>query len=379
MSDAPALSLDPTLPLSGRLRTEDNAVLVPPSGPERPQICGAFAADGTALTESLRSGGSADQPRTALPESAAKAEQHLAGKWLFGGVISGHFGHMLCEATGRLWALNEAADVEGVVFFARPFDKVRRARRAYAQLAALLELPRMEVINQPTSVENILLADQGLGSGELLNGRPEAREFLRERLAKLPPDGSDRRFYITRSGQPARRGKVLDEQGIEGLFAAAGYEILRPEVHPLAAQVAMFRAASHVVATEGSPLHLVSFAAPAGCKVAVIKRRFGPVFAQICDSLRWFMGNPPLELDEVISVHEPRKTRNGNLFYLEPSRPAMRAALGEAGFLPPETPDWPELTEEARAAAVAQLSAEIAQPLYPTAAPSWTEADEELT
>lgn len=375
MTAAAALPLDPTLPLAGRWQMVADAVLVPPAGPERPQVCGAFDAAGVAVPGSLCHGGSASVPVTALPAAPLPPAFRLEGTWAFGGVISGHFGHMLCEATGRLWALDEVEKVTGIVFFARPFDKARQVQRAFAQLAGLLDLPMVTVLSEPAAVARLVVAEQGLGSGELLNGRPEARAFLRDRLAAVEPDGAGRRFYITRSGQPARRGMVLDEPGLEALFAAAGYEILRPEDHPLAAQVAMFRAASHVVATEGSPLHLLSFAAPEGCQVAVIQRRRSPTFGHICDSLQAFLGAAPLRLTDITSVHAPKKARNPNLVYLEPSRPAMRAALGAAGFLPATTPDWPDLTPEACAAAVARLSAETEQRLRPVAVEDLPEDD----
>ena len=206
-------------------------------------------------------------------------------------------------------------------------------------------MPRVEVVGEPVAVERLVLAEQGLGSGELLNGRPEARAFLRGRMAAVPPEGAGRRFYVSRTGQPARRGKVLDEEGLEALFAAAGYEVIRPEDYPLERQVAMFRAASHVVATEGSPLHLLSFAASEGCRVAVIRRRLSAVSGQIVESLRWFLGTLPLVFDEVVTVHARVGGRSENFTYLEPSRVALRAGLGAAGFFAADVAEWRERAE----------------------------------
>jgi hypothetical protein len=255
--------------------------------------------------------------------------------------------------------------VAGVLFFARPFDKVKHCARLFSQMAALLSLPPVTVLEAPVTVDRLLVPEQGLGSGELLNGRPESRAFLREKLAQVAPDGMGRRFYITRTGQPARRGMILGEQGLEQLFVAAGYEVIRPEDHKLAEQVAMFRAASHVVGTEGSPFHLLAMAGQAGCKVAVMQRRRSPVFSQICDHLEWFLGGKVLRLDQITGAYAPKKFRNPNLVYLDPARAVIWAALAAEGFVSGQ--QWPEMTAEERKSALSWLEQETEQRLRPVA------------
>lgn len=366
-----ALTLDPMMPLTGRVRTVEAAVLVPPMGPERPQLCGVFVG-GQGVEDSLCYSGSASVPVNVLP-APVQAGAHLAGTYLFGGILSGHFGHMLCEGTGRLWALAGRSDVAGVLFFARPFDKAKQCGKMFAQLAHLLGLPPVTVLTEATSVDRLVLAEQGLGSGELLNGRPESRAYLRDGLARVAAAGSGRRLYITRTGQPARRGMIVGEASLEALFAAQGYEVIRPEDHKLAAQVAMFRGAAHVVGTEGSPFHLLAMAAEAGCKVAVIQRRRSPTFEQICTHLEAFIGGSVLRLDQVVSIHAPKKFRNANLIYLEPSRPAMWDALAGAGFV--GGAPWVDLTADERRAALAWLETETEQRLRPVAVEDLPEDD----
>lgn len=366
-----SVPLDAMRSLAGCSREVAGALLVPPAGPERPQLCGVFAG-GVPLEAGLCYGGSASDPVNRHPEPRA-AVRHLAGTYLFGGILSGHFGHMLCEATGRLWALHGRTDVAGVLFFARPFDKVKQCGKMFAQMAALLGLPPVTVLEAPVTVDSLILPEQGLGSGELLNGRPEARAFLRDRLARVAPDGQGRKFYITRSGQPARRGMIVGEASLEALFAAQGYEVIRPEDHKMARQVAMLRGASHVVGTEGSPFHLLAMAAVEGCKVALIQRRHAPTFGQICAHLETFIGGSVTRIDKVAGIFAPRKFRNANLVYLEPSRPAMWAALAEAGFVAGEP--WVEMTEDERRAALAWLEAETEQTLRPVAVEDLPEDD----
>ena len=160
---------------------------------------------------------------------------------------------------------------------------------------------------------------------------------------------------------------------LEAKFAAQGYEILRPEDHKMAAQVAMFRAASHVVGTEGSPFHLLAMAAQSGCKVAVIQRRRSPTFGQICQHLETFIGGSVCRIDAISSVHAPRKLRNPNLIYLETNRPAMWAALAADGFVGGDP--WTEMSDPDRKAAVAWLEKETEKTLRPMALEDLPEDD----
>jgi hypothetical protein len=359
------------LPLAGRMQQVEGALLMPPVGPERPQPCGVFA-QGAPVGQSLCYGGDARTPVNVFPVPV-EATRHLTGTYLFGGILSGHFGHMLCEGTGRLWALHGRADVAGVLFFARPFDKVKQCGKMFAQLAALLGLPPVTVLDAAVTVDRLILPEQGLGSGVLLNGRPEARAFLRDRLAQVAPEAVVTKYYITRTGQPARRGMILGEASLEALFVAQGYQVIRPEDHKMARQVAMFRGATHVVGTEGSPFHLLAMAATAGCKVAVIQRRRSPTFSQICQHLEVFIGGSVCRLDAVCSIHAPAKLRNPNLIYLEPDRPAMWAALSEAGFV--DGAPWLNLTSIERGEALNWLERETERTLRPVAVEDLPEDD----
>ncbi|MEZ5730943.1 MAG: glycosyltransferase 61 family protein [Paracoccaceae bacterium] len=349
---------DPALGLRLPPLQVERALLVPPTGPERPQPCGVFDAGDAPVLLGQCFSGAPDDPSTVFPEPRAP-EEALAGTHLFGGVLPGHFGHILCEGLSRLWALDHCGPVDGVVFFARPFDKTRRVARGFAALAEILGLPPVRIVTVPTRVGRLILGEQGLGAGEMMSGRPESRAYLRRRFSGVAAEGAGRRLYITRSGLAARRGRLFDEAGLEVLFEAAGYEVVRPEERPLRDQIAMLRGASHVVGADGTPFHLLGFSAAESCRAAVIMRRSAPVYDQICHSLSVFTGQPPLMLDETRAAFSGRIRGNANTLYLEPSRRAMRTALVAAGFLPAETPDWPELDETRRAAECAALAREI--------------------
>jgi hypothetical protein len=202
-------------------------------------------------------------------------------------------------------------------------------------------------------VDRLLVPEQGLGSGELMLGRPETRAFLRGRLSRVRSPDRRRRLYLSRCGQPRRRGMILGEEGLERLFAAQGYEIVQPERMDLAAQLEMYHEASHVVGTEGSAFHLLAVAGGIGCNVAVIKRRESPLYGLICEQLAIFLQTDPVRIETVAQVFAPKRFRDPNFIFLEMSRAAMWKSLAAKGFVGGDT--WPEMAEDERQAARAWL------------------------
>jgi hypothetical protein len=345
------LPRDRHLPLRGRIAEVRGALLVPPSVRGLPKPCGVFSA-GEPVEMSTCFGGRAGEPITVFPEPRP-AERHLRGTYLFGGVLWDHFGHMLCEGTARLWALEGRTDIAGVLFFPQPADNARVCAKGFASLAKALDLPEIIVLEVPVTVDQLLVPEQGFGSGDLMPGRPETRSFLRDRLARGRDGGRSRRLYLSRTGQPRRRGMILGEHGLEKLFAAQGYEIVRPERLDLAAQLAMYHEASHVVGTEGSAFHLLALAGGTGCQVAVIKRRDSPLYAQICDQLETFLETRVVRIDQVLDVFAPKRFRDPNFIFLELSRAAMWTTLAAEGFV--AGAPWTEMDQDERQAGKAWL------------------------
>jgi hypothetical protein len=240
-----------------------------------------------------------------------------------------------------------------VLFFPQPADNARVCAKGFAPFAKELDLPAVTVLEDPVTVDLLLVPEQGLGSGDLMMGRPEARAYLRDRLSRSRTEGRGRRLFLSRSGQPRRRGMILGEQALEQLFATEGYEIVHPERLGLKAQMEMYHEASHVVGTEGSAFHLLALAGQTGCNVAVIKRRDSALFGLICDQLETFLLTSVVRIDEVLQAFAPKKYRDPNFVYLELSRAAMWKNLKSRGFV--TGGPWPELDDDERGSAKAWL------------------------
>jgi capsular polysaccharide biosynthesis protein len=270
---------DPELPLGRDLAPRTDVLLVPwgtnePKGARR--AAGLFGADGAYMPEAacLRYD---DDPLTIEPEFDRSAPvETLAGRWLFGGMMYAHFGHFLCESTGRLWALDHAqGPFDGVIWLPKvELGHPARLTRPYEPFFAALGRSDLALMapQAPVRIEELVIPEQGFGIGLMAAGRPEYRAFMRQNLGRdIAPEGGAR-LYVSRANLPTKRGSVLLERRIEALMAAEGYEIIAPESLPVEAQIARYKAARQIVGLDGSALHLAAMVADPSAQVAIINR-----------------------------------------------------------------------------------------------------------
>ncbi len=334
-----------TLPADDRVLVLRDALVLPPAAPGIPVAAGVRAADGTAVPEAALWRGFA--PLTVapgVPPPAAPAR--LDGRHLWGGLFWQHFGHFLVEGTARLWPLGRPETGTRSVLFVPRRVGAETALQAWQNGVLDLFDPRPEitVLTRPTVVGELLVPTQGFGLGPLAGGTPAFRAFVAGSFARrVAPEGPER-LYLSRSGIGARRGGLLGEGRIEARLAAEGYEIFHPERHPVALQVARYKAARQVVAPDGSALHLFGFVARAGQQVAMIYRRRSGVPRNIVAQLAGFAGIETCEIQAV--TRDWRAEGDG------PSRESLGVAshaeigraLAEAGFIAADRP-WPDLPD----------------------------------
>ena len=282
-------------------------------------------------------GGNDDQRRGAY--------EVLNGTFVYGGDLSGHFGHQVLENTGRAWIADHLdAPIDGTLFFPRKTSLSSAATSRALKVLEAIGVTNPICIDKPTQVGRLVVARQGWGMGSMMAGSPEMREFLRVRHAAAPLRGTGRRLYLTRRRQPTRRGHIIAEDMFEELFEREGFEIIEPEGLHLPDQLALYREASCIVGVEGSLFHVAAMAAPADCVVAIMKRRTSEVFDQICDSVGAFLGREVLKIDLVRSGWIAEWGRN-RVEFLEVSMAEVWQQLNDAGIAL-GTPRWTELSKD---------------------------------
>ena len=372
MADTPALPpFDPDRPMT--LQIVPQVTLVPwgltdPPGARRAAALFDAAGDPIPAAECWRWWG---DPITTLPDRdpAAQPEQ-LPGRWLFGGLFYGHFGHLLCESTARLWALDHAPGIRGVLFHPKlRFTHENRMIRDHLALFHAMGLSDLKIRapQSPVTVEEMVIPEQGFGIGDMAAGRPEHRAFMRDRLSRATPPDGPAKLYISRARLPSKRGSVLLEPRIEALMEKAGYTVFHPQEHPLTVQLARYRAARRIVSLDGSALHLAGMVLRPDAQVAILNRGPSQNIDDYLRQFRHFAGIAPTRIDAVRDYWFPagrRVVKRETHALLD--LPAVASALSKAGFLPAAT-RWRALTEAEIAAAIADLEQRTGQPMarYP--------------
>ncbi|MCU0945520.1 MAG: glycosyltransferase family 61 protein [Rubritepida sp.] len=304
--------------------------------------------------------------RRGLPharEAAPPKAETLPGTWLYAGAIHNHIGHVLTEDLGRLWALAAMpAGLAGMVwqpvgasvFLAMPEGGRFPPGSVQGQLLALLGAGEVaqRVLTAPTRVERLLVPSQlmALDKGPLLAGRPLLRRFLRARLpgGQAGPPPRPHRLYVSRAGlDPFAGGQILGEAWLEETFAALGWEVMRPEARPLAAQLEAYARASHVVFAEGSATHVFALVARPDQEAVILPRRMGSRGHQVAQLAALGLARAeawPLLAGLLCDADPPRPEarfphprRRAELGVLDLA--ALGARLEAARFVPPGT--WP--------------------------------------
>ena len=302
-------SINPIAPsmitMSQDLGIFHDVLLVPwgsnePSGAKR--SAGLFDATGTHLPQGDCLRFDAD-PLTIRPEyDPAAPVDRLKGRYLYGGMAYSHFGHFLCESTGRLWALDHAEGFDGVVWLPKnALGHPAKQTRHYDRFFRALGWGDLNLVapQNATRIEELVIPEQGFGIGDLSAGRPQYRDFMRRFLgADIAANGAER-LYISRSGLNTKRGSVLLERQIEALMQAEGYEVFHPQDHKISVQIAKYKAAKSIVALDGSALHLAAMVLRPDAKVAIINRGPSQNIDDYTRQFRHFAGIEPLQIEAI--------------------------------------------------------------------------------
>jgi capsular polysaccharide biosynthesis protein len=199
-------------------------------------------------------------PRFGHLRRDASAAEVLPGAWFnLDSEWPGHFGHMLTELIGRMWAWDRvrelAPDVRCLMTLQRDRDPQELAAFERDILAAFdITVNDVHVFDRPCRPQALYSATSMFSLADYVHPDMVA---LWDRVADhlLPragPGPRPRRIFCTRPVDHKR--SATNAGAVEELFVRHGFEVVRPETLPLADQVAMFRGAEVIAGFAGSAL-----------------------------------------------------------------------------------------------------------------------------
>lgn len=331
---------------SESLTTLENAVVVPAQKKSLSFPAGVLDADGNYVFEA--SNWRAFRQITLPPEPPKAVEHQLEGTWLWGGLLYGHFGHFLTESTTRLWALDEIGeDFRGVLFVFKNPREAKEPASYHRDFLTLMGTDKpLQLASGPTRVDRLIVPGQGFGLGPMSVGTQRFRKAVRNRFgADIAPDGPDK-LYISRSEIGPRKGGLLMEKKLEEWLRADGYEIYHPQKHDLFHQIARYKAAKHVLAAEGSALHLFGMVGHRDQNVGIVVRRKSKSTDHISHQIEAFSNAPVTQFNTVLRSWMPKDGGARHLGLAELHFPKLQAELRAKGFLTKDGPDWPAYSTE---------------------------------
>jgi hypothetical protein len=355
MTNSPSLDLTDT---RNALRLVRNAFVIPPEAtatPGRASSSGVLDAEGTMVEQSISWTNSTDRvnQNPNRPETA----KHLPGRYVFGGILYGHFGHFVVESLARLWALDaEGVEAEGMIFTPKVTTFAEKGVLQQQHLAELLGLRiPLIVAREPLQVDELYVPAQGFGMNDLVEGSAAFRAFINTHAgAAIAPNGPEK-TYISRSGLPRDRGSVLGEYKLEQYLREEGYDIFHPQKFKAEEQIARYKAARQIIGVDCSPFHLLGYVGDSGQSAAIILRRNMQVAKTLALQLSAFKGMKVNEIDCLLDDWMPLPgSRPSRTSWGEIDFGVLHARLLASGHIQNPTP-WPSLTEDERAAELDRL------------------------
>ncbi len=205
-----------------------------------------------------------DENFARIPQHVLPTRELPGSYFLLDSENSGHYGHLMTEVISRLWgwdrAKQDAPDLKAVMRLRHPGEREPDLERA---VLGAYGIPPEDVVavGEPVFLESMYAATPMFHNARPYYVHPEIRAVwrrIREGLASEPGPTWDRIFVSRRDTFGNRR--CLNRAEVEEYFAAAGFEVVYPEEHPLGRQAEIFAHARVIAGFGGSGMFNALFA-----------------------------------------------------------------------------------------------------------------------
>jgi len=201
----------------------------------------------------------------------------IKGKWMYGGILYDHFGHVLSESVQRLWCWRHIVnEVEGIIFLTSGPKEIDGFGGYLNELFDLwnIDKSKIKIVREVTDVDRLYLPKPG---GSI--GSPQEEWYESELEALTPPSlFKDNKFpekIVFSRKNFLTSGKIIGFSSVEKLLEDAGYRIISPEDCSLTEQIKLIVNARNIVWEEGSNIHVLDILPRQNLDAFVFKRRRG--------------------------------------------------------------------------------------------------------
>jgi hypothetical protein len=186
------------------------------------------------------------------------------------GTMIPQYGHFITEGISACWVFNQ---FDADYFVAHPFVSGQGEEiPAFAQDALRrIGIPpeRIRIIRNEMRFESLVVPERLWHLTGSVNRRFDA---ILDRITAGFQDAPELRLYLSRSEFKSDRS-VRNERDIEELFRRAGFVIVHPQHHRLAAQLELYGRATVLAGLAGSALHNVVFCPKGAAVISIGDRR----------------------------------------------------------------------------------------------------------
>ena len=267
---------------------------------------GAFDAAGKPLPNTeMRTIHRASLVTKEVRDAALEDAEHLPGAWLFCGILSAQFGHVITRSLGMLWATEKLPKDVKLLFVSMMYDEAE-----HGFLRTLLDTLGIEydytILRHPSHIETLYTAPDLFSEVIWCNAPRVYADWIKGRVPKLKKSRFGRKIYITRDRLSGTFGRHLCEDILEDNLSKAGFDIVSPERLTLMEQLSLYRDADVVIAADGSAFHVLLFSIKDSAQVYALQRRtvFPPLIA---NQLRSFTSASVVPIDVIDDVIWPQE------------------------------------------------------------------------
>lgn len=237
-----------------------NSTILPLIGSPSSFTGGVFTSDGEFIEDSI-----VERGRQA---ELQKPVEHLAGTYIYGGCLFGHFGHFILESLSRLYTIRQCKDYP--ILFINENDSVFDFQKSIFKLLGINnDLLR---IKTPTSVENLIYSSPGsiLDPVYISDEQIDSMKYFYY-PENIRTEEQKEKIWLSRS--KLLYGKMINESVIEKIIKKFGYTIIHPETLPLQEQVRLISTSDVVSGFDGSQFYTLLFGLNISSKFYVFNRR----------------------------------------------------------------------------------------------------------